>query len=147
MPKRAANELDLVAQESELYTGQQTTPEVMKSMLKDIIAHTKRDENLVIGEPNDAYMWLGVGEDENGHNELHLTMLGPSGPGGPPSFGLNSYDVTEQGLLNAIVDGKEFLKRYHRDGVCECKTRFNWCLKLEGGTHCLQCTANKAMGM
>ena len=133
---------------NELYTGQQATPEVLKSMLKELRAYTKRDEFLVIGTISDAYMWLGIDEPMgNGDNELQLTLLGPSGPGGPPTFASNSYDATEQGLLEAIVDGKEFLKRYHRDGVCECKTRFVWRLKLEGGTHCLQCTANKAMGM
>ena len=129
---------------NELYTGQQATPEFLKSMLKELRAYSK---NLVIGKPSDAYMLLGIEEHEYGDNELQLTLLGPCLAGSPPMFAINLYHATEQGLLEAIVDGKEFIKRYHRDGVCECKTRFVWRLKLEGGTHCLQCTANKAMGM
>ena len=137
----------MIGSYNELYTGQQATPEVLKSMLKDLCAHSKKGINMGIGKPDNAYMWLGIEADEDGDNELQLTLLGPSGPGGPPTMGVNCYGMTEKGLPEPIVDGKEFLKRYHRDGVCECKTRFNWCLKLEGGTHCLQCTANKAMGM
>ena len=137
----------MIGSYNELYPGQQATPEVLRSMLKELREYTKNDENLVIGKPDDAYMWLGLDDDFEGAEHLHLTMLGPSGPGGPPTFDAKSYDATEEGLLQAIVDGKEFLKRYHRDGVCECKKPLYWRLKLEGGTHCLVCTANKAMGI
>ena len=80
---------------NDLYTGQQATPEVLKSMLKELRAYTKRDEFLVIGTISDAYMWLGIDEPMgNGDNELQLTLLRPSGPGGPVrSRGSCSYQT------------------------------------------------------
>ena len=137
----------MIGEFNELYPGQPASPGVLKSLLKEIIAQSKNEEqaNIVIGSPSSAYFWLYV-EEGNG-SRLFLEFKGPSRPGGPPTLEINDYDVSEDGLLQAIVDGKELLKRYHRDGVCqECKNTYREHLKLEGGAHCMQCTVNKAMG-
>jgi hypothetical protein len=139
----------MIGEFNELYPGQPASPEVLKSLLKELIAYTK-EGNLIIGRPDDAYFWLRVedGVDEGQEKQrILLEFKGPSGPGGPPFIAFKSCDVSEEGLLQVIVDAKELLKRYHRDGVCEeCKQSFRWRLKLEGGAHCLQCTVNNAMG-
>ena len=137
----------MIGEFNELYPGQPASPEVLKSLLKELIAYTKKG-NLVIGRPDSAYFWLSVEDgDELNEKQIFLQFNGPSGPGGPPTIAIKEYDVNEEGLLQAIVDGKELLKRYHRDGICEVrKTKFSWSLKLEGGAHCAQCTVNKAMG-
>ena len=145
-----ADVLAMIGEFNELYPGQQASPEVLKSILKELIAQTKTS-NLIVGKPDSAYFWIRVelGEDEEG-NDVQLIISefkGPSRPGGPPTLVENQYLANEEGLLRAIVDGKELLKRYHRDGVCEeCKNGFRERVKLEGGTRCLQCTMNKAMG-
>jgi len=142
----------MIGEFNELYPGQPASPEVLKSILKELVARSKdEDRELIIGRPDNAYFWLcvEVGSDEDGQEQqrIHLQFQGPSGPGGPPSIAFRSYDVSENGLLRAIVDAKELLKRFHRDGVCEeCKKSYLWCLKLEGGAHCLKCTVNKAIG-
>ena len=137
----------MIGEFNELYPGQPASPEVLKSLLKELIARSKDEQNLVIGRPDNVYFWLGLENDEEEKQRIFLTFNGPSGPGGPPTIAINEYDVDEEGLLQAIVDGKELLKRYHRDGICEvCKHSFSWNLKLEGGAHCAQCTANKAIG-
>ena len=58
--------------------------------------------------------------DDEGNEEqrMYLEFKGPSRPGGPPTLAIHDYDVSEDGLLQAIVDGKELLRRYHQDGVC-----------------------------
>ena len=140
----------MIGEYNELYPGQPASPEVLKSILKELIAQTKTS-NLIVGKSDSAYFWIRVelGEDEEG-NDVQLIISqfkGPSRPGGPPTLAENQYLANEEGLLRAIVDGKELLKRYHRDGVCEeCKGPYSWSLKLEGGAHCMQCTVNKAMG-
>ena len=140
----------MIGEFNELYPGQPASPEVLKSLLKELIAQTKTS-NLIVGKPSSAYFWIRVelGEDEEG-NDVQLIILefkGPSRPGGPPTLAVIQYLANEEGLLRAIVDGKELLKRYHRDGVCEgCKTDDRERVKLEGGTRCLQCTMNNAMG-
>ena len=143
----------MIGEFNELYPGQPASPEVLKSLLKEIIAQSKDEEqaNIVIGSPSSAYFWLYVEsheDDEGNENQrMYLEFKGPSRPGGPPTLDMKDYDASEEGLLQAIVDGKELLKRYHRDGVCEeCKGPYSWSLKLEGGAHCMQCTVNKAMG-
>ena len=137
----------MIGEFNELYPGQPASPEVLKSLLKELIAYTKGDDCLNLGDPHNAYFWLFVGDGEGDEKQLFLQFNGPSGPGGPPTIAIKEYDVNEEGLLQAIVDGKELLKRYHRDGICEkCKHSVCWRLKLEGGAHCMQCTANKAMG-
>ena len=143
----------MIGEFNELYPGQPASPEVLKSILKELIVRSKDEEmtNIVIGQPTSAYFWLDVEshEDDEGNEKqrMYLQLKGPSRPGGPPTLAINEYDVSEDGLLQAIVDGKELLKRYHRDGVCEgCKTDDRERVKLEGGTRCLQCTMNKAMG-
>jgi len=141
----------MIGEFNELYQGQPASPEVLKSLLKELIAQTKTG-NLIVGKPSRAYFWIRVelGEDEEG-NRVQLIILefkGPSRPGGPPTLAVNEYLANEEGLLRAIVDGKDMLKRYYRDGICEgCQSHDRERVKLEGGTHCLQCTMNKAMGL
>ena len=136
----------MIGEFNELYPGQPASPEVLKSLLKKLIAFTKKG-NLVIGRPDSAYFWLSVEDGDEDEKQIFLQFNRPSGPGGPPTIAIKEYDVNEEGLLHAIVDGKELLKRYHRDGICEkCKHSVCWRLKLEGGAHCMQCTANKAIG-
>ena len=140
----------MIGEFNELYPGQPASPEVLKSMLKKIIEQSEDENcpNVVIGSPSSAYFWLYVESGEDNHKRMFLEFKGPSRPGGPPTLDMKDYDASEEGLLQAIVDGKELLKRYHRDGVCEeCKNDFRERVKLEGGTHCLQCTMNKALGV
>ena len=53
----------MIGEFNELYPGQPASPEVLKSLLKELIAYTKKG-NLVIGRPDSAYFWLSVEFDD-----------------------------------------------------------------------------------
>ena len=131
---------------NELYPGQPATREYLDTLLVDMRRRLQYGNEMQIGNDREGpYLIFGSDEDDGG---LWLYMNGPVVDGvGPACVAIKSYKMRANGLLCALVDGKEFLKRYHRDGVCAgCATPSSQELNLPGRKRCVKCEVQFAMG-
>ena len=137
---------------NEMYPGQPATREYLELLLVDMRMRLQDGNEMPIGKPRDGpYLIFGrqtEDEDYDGEPGLVLYMNGPVVEGvGPACVAFKSYKMSANGLLCALVDGKEFLKRYHRDGVCAgCATPSSQELNLPGRKRCVKCEVQFAMG-